>query len=294
MTANAPSPAPVRLFAGKTHVGLFETVAVEKAGKGRPTHFTGAFSIGQRARFMLREAVPSMTMTEEVMLIGQKGLGDQAGALGLQDWLPDEPGEMLTLAFDSNKMSRAREFECLGRADKALAAWSDSQRFFDCCDSGGTISAASVASTIANISRPQSTFFRLMFQHDRAPYSDAAVIHALGAYFGDSAIPAMDRRTIVAFYTSQPESEDTGALASMAAGLFQLVFDLAAAEMAASAGVVIQRIYGFLHQPGSGYLVPAPAEAVARAEAIRQLMAWPPASVTPLVQKSVGEWLGGR
>src|SRR5262245_7844002 len=126
MTANAPSPAPVRLFAGKTHVGLFEAVAVEKAGKGRPTHFTGAFFVGERARLTLREAVPAMEMAEEVMLTGQKGLGEQDGAVGLQDWLPDEPGEMLTLAFDSSKMTRAREFECLGRADKALAAWSDS------------------------------------------------------------------------------------------------------------------------------------------------------------------------
>lgn len=294
MNSNAQAAAPLmRLFAGKTHAGLFEAVSVEKAPKGRPTHLTGAFWIGHRARFRLLEVVPLLVVTEEVQMTGQKGQGEQAGALGLQDWLPDGPGEMLTLAFDSERMTRARDYELLGAGEKALPAWSDCRRLFRCLG-GGTIAPELVAVAIAELPRPQSTFFRLMFQHDRAPYAHPAVIRALGAYFGDGDVPAMERRIVVTFHTSPPDSTEKEALATMAAGLFQLVFDLAGAEQAASAGVVIQRIYGFFYQPGAGYCIPAPSAATRRVEALRQLMAWPPASVTPIVRESVGQWLAGR
>lgn len=280
---------PARLFAGKSQVGLFEATVVEQSPNKRTTPVGGAFAVGYRVSFRLKAILPSRAMPHDVVMTGQKGEGEGAGSLGLQDWLPSTAGEMVTLAFDSDHMTRARDYEFLGGSAAAISAWRDCERYYECIRNG-SLDPLLVAGAVVRPPKPLATFFRLIFNYDRSPYNHPSVIRTLGGYFADPGIPPLERRNVVAHYIGAPNAADTEALSALAAGLFQLIFDLADSGQAASAGVVFQRTYGYFRTPG-GYRIPPPVAAQQRLDSIRQLMALPPAGVGAEVRESIATWL---
>lgn len=292
MNGQSAMPAQ-RPFLGKSHVGLFEALAVDVSPQKRATPIVGAYAVGYRVRMKIEAALPPVEGTGEVTITGQRGEGAGAGALGLEDWLPQSPGGRVVLAFDADHMAKAKDYEFLGAGSAALAAWTDCERFYDAIRRGGTLDPQSMAAAMSRRPPPNATFFRLVFGFSRGVFDDPGVVAALGAYYGDQSVSPLERRTQIAYYSSNPKTGDAAALGALASGMFQVVFDLAGAGKASSAGVVFQRMYGYLRGPGGAYRVAPPPNGRQFASQVRELMAWRPAGVPAEVQKSISGWLAG-
>ena len=288
--ATAPSGP---LFVGHPHVGLFVVRKVEQTPARRESHIPGLFVVPYRLTLEAREVLPPVDQ-KVFVIFGSKGEGIEAGVLGLQDWLPTTVGEGCVLALDARRVGRAEEMTYLGSGASLQYAWNDSQRFFESVGPGPALDASRMASAVTQTPYPRATFFQFVFAYDRRVYRDAAVARALGAYLANDQVPALDRRTTVAHYLGQPDPQDTEALRELAAGMLRLAVQLTAQGQAASAGVVLQRIYGFFFDPAAGTpRIGLPAVEEAQRNVLLQLIDSPEAGLSVPVHRGLQGWVSG-
>jgi hypothetical protein len=117
-------------------------------------------------------------------------------------------------------------------------------------------------------------------------------MRALGIYLANSQIAALDRRTTVAHYLGQPGEQDAQALRDLAGGMLQLALHLATAGQAASAGVVLQRVYGYCFDPRTNAArVKRPDFSEGQRLALDQLLDSPEISLNAAISRSLRSWI---
>ncbi|HSB77663.1 MAG TPA: hypothetical protein VLM91_02655 [Candidatus Methylomirabilis sp.] len=281
------------LFVGHPHVGLFFVTKVEQTPARRESHIPGLYVVPYRVTLEAREVLPPVGQ-KVFVIFGAKGEGIEAGVLGLQDWLPTTVGDGCVVAFDALRAGRAEEMTYLGSGASLEYAWRDSQRFFESVTPGQGLETGRIASAITQTPYPRATFFQFVFAYDRRVYRDAAVARALGAYLASDQVPALDRRTTVAHYLGQPDPQDTETLRELAAGMLRLAVHLTAQGQAASAGVVLQRIYGFFFDPAAGTpRINLPAVEEGQRNVLLQLIDSPEAGLSVPVHRGLHAWVSG-
>lgn len=239
-----------RLFLGQPHIARFVVTSVAQTPRRRESHIAGLFIVPYQVTLQVKEALPPVSRTHFVMN-GSKGEGPESGALGLQDWLPTTVGDQCVLAFDPQLIENAERVIYLGGGATVEEVWQSAKRFHESLRSGQELDPSQVAVALGKNPPPRATFFQLVFDYDRSVYQNVSVMRALGIYLANDKIPALDRRTTVAHYLGQPSAQDPQALRDLAKGMLQLSLHLAAAGQAASAGVVLQRVYGYCFDPGT-------------------------------------------
>ncbi len=289
---SAPAPSGP-LFVGHPHVGLFVVTKVEQTPARRESHIPGLFVVPYRVTLEAREVLPPVGQ-KVFVIFGAKGEGIEAGVLGLQDWLPTTVSAECVLAFDAQRAGSAEEMTYLGSGASLRYAWNDSKRFFESVKPGQGLDASRIASAITQAPFPRATFFQFVFAYDRRVYRDAGVARALGAYLANDQVPALDRRTTVAHYLGQPDAQDAAALGELAAGMLRLAVHLTVQGQAASAGVVLQRIYGFFFDPAAGTpRISLPAVEEAQRMVLMQLIDSPEVGLSVTVHRGLQGWVSG-
>lgn len=297
--ANAPADAagrpaarpPRRVFLGQPHVGWFVVTEVQQPPPRRESHIPGLFIVPYRVTLGVKEALPPVNQPSFVML-GSKGEGPEAGALGLEDWLPTTVGDECVLAFDPEQIGDAKQVVYLGSGPTSAYTWESAKRFYVSLMPGQGLDPARVAAAIGQAPPPRATFFQLLFAYDRSVYQDVGVVRALGAYLADAQVPALDRRTTVAHYLGQPSYQDAQALSELAGGMLQLALHLQGEGQVASAGVVLQRLYGQFFVPSTGAArIARPALNEAQRMALVQLLDSPEVALNADVYRSLMRWI---
>jgi hypothetical protein len=288
----AGQKSPRLPFLGHPNVGWLVATKVEQTPSRYESHIPGLFVVPYRVAFQAKEILPPVTPSAFIVM-GAKGEGLEAGALGLQDWLPSKAGDECVVAFDAQRAGSAKEMTYLGGGQTADSSWRDARRFYESLKAGSTLDADDVVAAMAKMPRPRATFFQLVFDYDRGVYQNPAVGRALAAYLASEQVPALDRRTTVAHYLGQPGGQDAGTLRDLAGGMLQLALHLAAEGQAASAGAVLQRVYGYAFDPGTGAArVGRPALTESQRVALVQLLGAPEVSLSGEVFRSLRDWIG--
>lgn len=280
-----------RVFLDHTHAGWFIVTAVEQTPARRESHVPGLFIVPYRVTLEAKEVLPPVDQ-KLFVLVGSKGEGPEAGALGLQDWLPTTVGSECVLAFDPQQLPSAEHVEYLGAGPDAESVWQSVKRFYESLQSEQGVDSGRIAATIGREPLLQSTFFQLVFAYDRRVYQNPAVVRALGAYLANDRVPALDRRTTVAHYVGQPGDQDAQALHVLAGGLLQLALHLVAEGQTASAGVVFQRVAAYVFDSGTNVArVPPPALSEGQRMALVQLLNSPEIALNATSHRSLRSWI---
>ena len=237
-----------RVFLGQPHIARFVVTHVEQTPTRHESHIVGLFVVPYRVTLEVKEALPPVKR-KLFVTNGSKGEGPEAGALGLQDWLPTKVGDECVLAFDPQMIENAERVVYLGGGATLEQVWQSAKLFQESLQPGPGLDPSQVTVALGKIPPPHAAFFQLVFDYDRSVYRNLSVMRALGMYLANDQIPALDRRTTVAHYLGQPNEQDPQALRDMAKGMLQLAVHLATARQAASAGVVLQRVYGYCFDP---------------------------------------------
>ncbi len=227
------------------------------------------------------------------MITGARGEGREAGALGLQDWLPTRVGEELVLALDANRAGPADQIEFLGGGPRSAEIWQGVRRFAATLGPDLRVEAPRVAAMIAQAPPPGIVFFRLAVQQDRGIFRDPEVMRAMGGYLGNDAAPAMERRNVVAHYMGAPDPAQTHPLRDLAGGMVRLIARLGQEGQAASADVVFQRLWAWVFDPATRapHVPPPDPGGTSRDEAARMAGS---AGLSPEARDALGDWLLGR
>lgn len=278
-------------FAGQPHVGWFVATAVAQTPPRRESHVPGIFVVPYQVTLEARQILPAVTQRTFV-IAGARGEGREAGELGLQDWLPTKVGEECVLALDAARAASAEEIVFLGGGARAQDVWQSVRRFFDTLGPDLRLEAARVAVAIGQGPPPGLVFFRLLVEHDRAVFRDPEVMRALGAYLGNDRVPSLERRNVVAHYMGAPDSAQTQPLRDLAGGMVQLIGRLGQDGQVASADVVLQRLWGYVFEPGSGSArVTTPDLGAAQREQVAQVVA--SSGLSPEARDAMRAWLVG-
>jgi hypothetical protein len=239
-----------RVFLGQPNIARFVVTSVAQTPMRRESHIAGLFVVPYRVTLQVKEALPPLSQ-KAFVTNGSKGEGPESGALGLQDWLPTTIGAECVLAFDPQLIKSAERVVYLGGGSTVEPVWQSAKRFYESLRSEPGLDPSQVAIALGKMPPPRSTFFQLVSDYDRSVYQNVSVMRALGIYLANDGVPALDRRTTVAHYLGQPGEQDPEALRDLAKGMLQLALDLAAAQQAASAGVVLQRVYAYCFVAGT-------------------------------------------
>ena len=294
--AEPAPPTPVvgsrPVFAGHTHAGWFVATSVVQTPARRESHVPGIFIVPYQVTLEAREILPPVNRRSFV-ITGARGEGPEAGALGLQDWLPTRVGEECVLALDANRAGPADQVEFLGGGPRSAEIWQSVRRFAATLGPDLRVEAPRLAAMIAQAPPPGLVFFRLAVQQDRGVFADPEVMRAMGGYLGNDAVPAMDRRSVVAHYMGAPDPTQTHPLRDLAGGMVRLVARLGQEGQTTSADVVFQRLWAWVFDQATGTpRVPAPdLGGTSRDEAARMAVS---AGLGPEARDALGEWLGGR
>lgn len=282
---------PRRVFLDQPYIGWFVVTRVEQTPARHESHIPGLFIVPYRVTLEVKEALPPVYQKLFVVM-GSKGEGPEAGALGLEDWLPTTVGHECVLAFDLRQIGSAEQMVYLGAGPTAEQAWQSAKRFYESLQPEQGLDSARVAAAMGQEPLPRVTFFQLVFAYDRSVYQNLAVVRALGAYLANGQVPALDRRTTVAHYLGQPGDQDAEALRDLAGGMLQLALHLAAEGQAASAGVVLQRVYGYLFDPSTGAArVTLPALNEGQRVALVQLLDSPDVALNAALYRNLRSWI---
>jgi hypothetical protein len=288
--ANAAGIVP-RVFLGQPNVGRFIVTRVEQTPPRHESHIAGMFIVPHRLTLEVKETLPPMNQKSFVMS-GAKGQGAESGALGLEDWMPASAGTELVLAFDPLTIDNAERVVFLGSGANVEPVWQSAKRFYESLLSGRGLDPARVAAALEKAPLPQATFFQLVFNFDKSVYQNGAVVSALSTYLANNQIPALDRRTTVAHYLSQPNLQEPQLLRDLAKGMLQLALQLVAARQAPSAGVVLQRVYGFCFDGQTNEpRVKRPDLSEEQRARLDQLLHTPEISLNAEISQSLGNWL---
>ena len=293
----APGPATPALgsrpvFAGHPHVGWFVATSVVQTPARHESHVPGIFVVPYQVTLEVREILPPVNRRSFV-ITGARGEGSEAGALGLQDWLPTRVGEECVLALDANRAGPADQIEFLGRGPRAAVIWQGVRRFAATLGPDLRVEAPRVAAMIAQAPPPDIVFFRLAVQQDRGVFRDPEVMRAMAGYLGNETAPAMERRNVVAHYMGAPDPAQTHALRDLAGGMVRLIARLGQEGQAPSADVVLQRLWAWMFDQASrAPRVPPPdTGGTSRDEAARMAGS---AGLSPEARDALGDWLLGR
>ena len=278
------------VYLGQPNIGRFVVTNVAQTPARRESHVPGLLIVPYRVTLQVKEALPPLT--EKVFVIsGSKGEGPEAGALGLQDWLPTTVGEECVLAFDPQRIENAERVVYLGGGADVEPVWQSAKRFHGLLRSETGLDPSQFVVALKNAPLPRSIFFQLVFDYDKNVYKSSTVTRALGAYLANSEVPVLDRRTTVAHYLGQP-TENPKALREFAKGLLQLALHLADAGQASSAGVVFQRVYGFCFDPKTNTArIDAPDFNDSQHSALENLLSASDVSLNPVIAQSLRKWL---
>ncbi|MFQ5806160.1 MAG: hypothetical protein ACE5I3_06910 [Phycisphaerae bacterium] len=292
-SASGVAPATTQPpFVGKPNAAW---LVVSKVGPEPRKRSAGAglLAVGYELSIEVKEALPAIE-PKAFVLLGEKGEGPEAGALGLQDWLPSQAGQEFVVALDPARMSNAKNMIYLGGGPDAAQTWGDCKQFYGCLGSAGRLNAPGVAAAIAKRPPPFATFFRLIFDYDRTVYDQADVCRATGAYLAERQIPPLERRKAVAHYLPKPGTDDPAALRELSAGMLRLALHLQGGGQAASAGVIFQRIDAFFADPTTGtYSIEPPGLEEKERKAVGGLLVAPTAGVDRAIQERVRKWVSG-
>jgi hypothetical protein len=257
----------------------------------RESHVAGLYVVPYRVTLEVKEALPPVSR-KLFVTSGSKGEGPESGALGLQDWLPTTVGDECVLAFDPQLIENAERVVYLGGGATVEQVWHSAKRFHESLRSGPGLDPSQVAAALGKIPPPRATFFQLVFDYDRSVYQNVSVMRALGTYLANNQIPALDRRTTVAHYLGQPSEQDPQVLRNLAEGMLQLALHLATAGQAASAGVVLQRVYGYCFDPRTNAArVDRPDLNEGQRLALDQLLDSSEISLNAAISRSLRSWL---
>jgi hypothetical protein len=298
MTDHAePGPAQAPLgsrpvFAGHSHAGWFVATSVVQTPARRESHVPGIFVVPYQVTLEAREILPAVNRRSFV-ITGARGEGREAGALGLQDWLPTRVGEELVLALDANRAGPADQIEFLGGGPRSAEIWQSVRRFAATLGPDLRVEAPRLAAMIGQPPPPGLVFFRLVVQQDRGAFGDPEVMRAMGGYLGNDAAPAMERRNVVAHYMGAPDPAQTHPLRELAGGMVRLIARLGQEGQATSADVAFQRLWAWMFDPATqAPRVTAPdIGGTSRDEAARMAVS---AGLSPEARDALGEWLGSR
>jgi hypothetical protein len=280
-----------RVFLGQPHVGRFVVSRVAQTPKRHESHIAGLFIVPYQVTLQVKEALPPVGRALFVTN-GAKGEGPEAGALGLEDWLPTTVGDECVLAFDPQLIENAKRVVYLGGGANVEQVWQSVKRFYESLRSEPGLDPAQIAVAIGKMPLPRSTFFQLVFDYDRSVYQNVSVMRALGIYLANHQIPALDRRTTVAHYLGQPSEQDPQALRDLAKGMLQLAVDLADAGQGASAGVVLQRVYGYCFDPRTNAArINRPDLNEGQLLALENLLDAPEISLNAAISRGLRSWL---
>lgn len=289
-TADGPGEAsPRRVFLGQPHIARFVVTSVAQTPMRRESHIAGIFIVPYQVTLEVKEALPQLSQ-KLFVTNGSKGEGPESGALGLQDWLPTTVGNECVLAFDPQLIKNAEQVVYLGGGASVEQVWQSAKRFHESLRPKSGLDPARVVVALEKMP-PRATFFQLMFDFDRSIYKNASVTRALGTYLANDQIPALDRRTTVAHYLGQP-SEDPQAIRDLAKGMLQLAVQLAAEGQTASAGVVLQRVYGICFDTVANSARVAPPELdEAQRKALDDLLDASEISLNAATSRGLRSWL---
>jgi hypothetical protein len=280
-----------RVFLGQPHVGRFVVTRVDQTPPRHESHIAGLFIVPYRLTLEVKEALPPVKQKVYVTH-GARGQGAEAGALGLEDWLPTSVGAEVVLAFDPILIESAERVVYLGGGANVEPVWQSAKRFQESLKIGRGLDPALVASALEKSPLPRSTFFQLAFDYDRSVYQNGAVVRALGIYLGNNQIPALDRRTTVAHYLSQPSQPDVQLLRGLADGMLHLALDLVGTGQSASAGVVLQRVYGYCFDAQShNARIQRPNLSEEQRQRLEALVDSPETGLNADISRSLRNWL---
>jgi len=290
MNGNPQESQPPKIFCGKTHVGWFSVVIAEQSEKKRETGIPGIFAVGYRITLEGRQIKPAAKQRRYVV-IGQKGEGLEAGALGLEDWLPTMIGDECVLAFDADHFTHAKYAVYLGGGSESSIVWRDCESFAAGIRPDGGMSPAGVAGSLAKPEPPRANFFRLIFDYDRSVWNDAAVLRAMAGYLGNAAVPSLERRAALAHYMSRPVSNDAEVLRAFSSGMLKLAAELAAARNIPSSGVILERLRAFFETTSGRYAFSPPDISAQEREHIAHLLASDETGASGPTRASLRGWL---
>jgi hypothetical protein len=291
--AGGGATAP-RVFLGQPTVGRFVVTRVEQTPPRHESHISGLFIVPYRLTLEVKETLPPVKQKSFVMS-GTKGQGAEAGALGLEDWLPINVGAELVLAFDVLSIESAKQVVYLSSGANVEPVWQSAKRFYESLKVGRGLDPARVADALEKVPLPRATFFQLVFDYDKTVYQNAAVVRALARYVANNQIPALDRRTTVAHYLSPPNPQEPQLLRDLAHGMLQLVLDLVAARQGPSASVVLQRVYGFCFDAKSNEPhVKRPDVSEEQRSRLEDIIESPEVALNATVARSLRNWLSSQ
>jgi len=290
MSGNSQASPPPAVFCGKTHVAWFVAATVEQAPAKRDTGIPGLAAVGYRVTLEAQAVLPAVE-DKRFIIVGQRGEGPEAGALGLQDWLPTRSGDACVLAFDAADFNHAKYAVYLGGGMQAPLVWRDCERFAACLRPEGGVDPVKVFSALAEQPPPLVTFFRLLSEYDRSVWSDGAALHAMSGYLANGAVPPLERRAVLAFYFAIPSAVEPEPLRELATGMLTLAGDLAAADQVASSGVVLERLRAFVESAPGTYACHAPHLAAEERQRVTQLLASETTGASQPTRASLHTWL---
>jgi hypothetical protein len=280
-----------RVFLGQPNIARFVVTRVAQTPMRRESHIAGLFIVPYQVTLKVKEALPALSR-EVFVTNGSKGEGPESGALGLQDWLPTTTGEECVLAFDPQLIENAERVVYLGGGSTVDPVWQSARWFYESLRPEPGLDPSKVAIALRAAPLPRSTFFQLVFDYDKNVYQNVGVMRALGIYLADDGIPALDRRTTVAHYLAQPGDQDPQALRDLAKGMLQLALQLAAAQQAASAAVVLERVHAYCFDPNTNAArVDRPDLDEGQRTALDKLLDTPEISLNAVTSRSLRSWI---
>jgi len=290
--AGGPGGLPQRrVFLGQPYIARFVVTRVAQTPMRRESHIAGIFIVPYQVTLQVKEALPPVSR-EVFVTNGSKGEGPESGALGLQDWLPTTVGDECVLAFDPQLIQNAERVVYLGGGSTVQQVWQSAKRFYESLRPGPGLDPSQFVGALGRMPLPRATFFQLVFDYDRSVYQNVSVMRALGIYLANDQIPALDRRTTVAHYLGQPSEQDPQALRDLAKGMLQLALHLAAAQQAASAGVVLQRVYAYCFDPKTNAArVDRPDLNEGERMALDKLLDTPGISLNAIISRGLRSWI---
>ncbi|BBO88739.1 hypothetical protein [Desulfosarcina ovata] len=286
-------PLP-KIFTGKTHCGLFTAVKkVERAKESKETGIPGIYTLAYSITFDANAVLPELN-NRRFTVVGQRGEGIEAGALGLEDWLPTVAGEIRVLAFDADNFTHAKYATYLGGGNEARLVWRDCELFSATARPAMGLDPAKVAQTLASSPPPLVTFFRLTADYDRSVWQNEEALRAFAGYLENSAVTQLDRRNVLAHYFALPASASKDALRNLSTGMVNLAVDLMRADQIPSSGVMLERMRAFFETAPGIYAFKPPELSNQVRDALIQLLASEDSGATEGTRKSLKGWLLGH